>query len=216
MKKKSVVILLFAVIILLSSCGGQNNKPAQEKEITVYATVNGEQIMSDEIEYFKTRSRAQIINEYAEKYGVTDFADFWDKEFDGKTPAESLEESALEQAVEAKIKLMLMRENGVYEDVSFVGLKAKAETYNKEHENLKGNVGLKTVDLSSFYTYYVSTGEMELKNILAESTLKPTADELAAAAEKNPDLTENGQISAVVDEKYEKMIADLIDNAEIK
>lgn len=216
MKKKSVVILLFAVIILLSSCGGQNNKPAQEKEITVYATVNGEQIMSDEIEYFKTRSRAQIINEYAEKYGVTDFADFWDKEFDGKTPAESLEESALEQAVEAKIKLVLMRENGVYEDVSFVGLKAKAETYNKEHENLKGNVGLKTVDLSSFYTYYVSTGEMELKNILAESTLKPTADELAAAAEKNPDFTENGQISAVVDEKYEKMIADLIDNAEIK
>ncbi len=215
MKKQSIILLLAAFVLLFSSCGGQHEKTSDKKEITVYASVNGEQIMSDEIEYFSSRSRGQIINEYAEKYGVTDFSDFWDKEFEGRTPAQSLEEAALKQAVEAKIRLVLMRENGIYDDISFAGLKRKAEQYNKEHENMQGNVGLKTVDLSSFYTYYVSTGEMELKNLLAESTLKPSSDELAAAAENNPDLTENGQISAVVDEKYEKYINDLIKNAVI-
>lgn len=216
MKKQSIIIFLAAMILLLSACGIQNVKPAEKKEITVYATVNGEQIMSDEIDYLKTRCRGQVINEYAEKYSVTDFSDFWDKEFDGKTPAQRLEEVTLNHAVETKIKLVLMRENGIYEDISFAGLKAKAEKYNEVHADMQGNVGLKTVDLNSFYTYYVSTGEMELKNILAESTLKPTDEELDEAAQNNSDLTVNGLISDVVDEKYDKMINELIENAVIE
>lgn len=216
MKKQSIVIFLAAMILLLSACSIRNIKPAEKNEITVYATVNGEQIMSDEIDYLKTRCRGQVINEYAEKYGVTDFSDFWDKEFDGKTPAQRLEEVTLNRAVETKIKLVLMRENGIYEDISFAGLKAKAEKYNEVHENMQGTVGLKTIDLNSFYTYYVSTGEMELKNILAESTLKPTDEELDEAAQNNPDLTVNGLISDVVDEKYDKMINELIENAVIE
>ena len=203
--------------MMLCSCTQQEQpEPTTVPANQCVATVNGEQIMSEEIEYFKTRYRSDIINEYAEKYGVTDFSDFWDKSFDGKTPTQSLEETALRHATEAKIKLVLMRENGIYDDVSYAGLKAKAEKYNAEHENQQGNVGLKTVDISSFYTYYVSTGEMELKNILAEGELKPTDAELAEAAQEHPDLTESGLISVVVDEKYEKMIEDSIKNAVIE
>ncbi len=199
-------------MLILPACGNKEEKPAP-KEITPYATVNGEVIMSDEIDYFKTRCRADIINEYAEKYSVKDFSDFWDKEFDGTTPAQALEKKALSQAVDAKIRLVLMRDNGVYDDISFSALKEKAEKYNKDHENVKGNVGINSIDLSGFYTYYVSTGEMELKNILAEGELKPTEDELALLKEKSPDLTDEGLISVCASEKYDKMIEELIKNA---
>lgn len=201
--------------LLMVSC---NEKPAAVKtaQNTVYATVNGEEIMSEEMEYFKSRSKADIINEYAEKYGVKDFSDFWDKEFDGKTPNEALNEKALSQAVDAKIRLVLMKENGVYDDITFSGLRKKAEEYNKTHENAQGNVGIKTVDLNSFYTYYISTGEMELKNILAESTLKPTQEEFDAQRNKNSELTDEGIISVIVDAKYEKLIDEKIKSAKVE
>lgn len=212
MKKYLSILLFLSFIILLSSCG---KTQTAEKKISVYTTVNGEQIMTDEIDYFRTRYRSQIINDYAEKYGVKDFSEFWDTEFDGKTPRQALEEYALKQAVEAKIKLVLMRENGIYDDISFSALKAKAEKYNKEHENQKGNVGLNTVNMTSFYTYYISNGEMELKNILAESILKPSQAELEAAEKEHPDLTEEGLISMVVTEKYQKMIDEASKNADV-
>ena len=213
MMKKLISVILLAAVFLLVSCGkteSKKDKPA------VCAVVNGEAITAEEKEYFSSRYRAQIINDYSEKYGIKDFSEFWDTEFDGKTPRQALEEYALKQAAEAKIKLVLMRENEIYDDISFSALKAKAEKYNKEHENQKGNVGLNTVNMASFYTYYISNGEMELKNILAESMLKPSQTELEAAEKEHPDLTEEGLISLVVTEKYNKMIDETLKNAVVE
>lgn len=211
MKKLTALISLFAVLLLLTACSDNTEQP---KEKTI--SVNGEVIASEEIEYFKSRCKADIINDYAEEYGITDFSDFWGKNFDGKTPAKELEEKALEQAVEAKIKLVMMRENGIYEDVSFTALKAKAEQFNKEHENAKGTVGINSIDMSSFYTYYISTGEMELKTVLAENELKPNQSELEAAKADNPDLSENGLVDSIVSKKYDELIAEKIKSAVIE
>lgn len=212
MKKFTVLSIITALLFCFCSC---TDTKTEAPVSTVYATVNGANIMTDEIDYFKSRSKADIINEYAEKYGVTDFADFWDKEFDGKTPTQALEELALEQAVEAKIKLVMMRENGIYDDVSFSALKSKAESYNAEHQGATKSVGITSIDLDSFYTYYVSTGEMELKNTLAENELKPDDSELDAVRNEHSDLTDEGLISLVVSEKYEKLIEQAIKDAEI-
>ena len=212
MKKTAFVFLFIVFAFLLASCSKENAEP-QKKD---YAVVNGETVTADEMDYFRGRNRAVIINEYAEKYGVTDFSDFWDKDFDGSTPSQILEDRAFEQAVEAKIKLVMMRDKEIYDDISFSGLKERAEKYNEEHKNAVGNVGIKTVDMNGFYTYYISTGEMKLKNSLAENELKPTEDELAAAESGHGGLTENGLISLVVSEKYEKLIEEKINNAEIE
>ena len=213
MMKKFISVILLAAVFLLVSCGKAESK---KDEPAVCAAVNGEAITVEEKEYFSSRYRAQIINDYSEKYGIKDFSEFWDTEFDGKTPRQALDEYALKQAAEAKIKLVLMRENGIYDDISFSALKAKAEKYNREHENQKGNVGLNTVNMASFYTYYISNGEMELKNILAESTLKPSQTELEAAEKEHPGLTEEGLISTVVTEKYQRMIDEALKNAVVE
>ena len=211
---KKLSLILFAAVFILCFAACNEKAPEKPDPNTVYATVNGEAVTVEEIDYFKSRCRADIINDFAEKYGVKDFSDFWERDFDGTTPSAELEKAALSQAAEAKIKLVMMRENGVYDDISFAGLKKRAAQYNSEHENMHGNVGITSIDMSGFYTYYVSTGEMELKNILAEGELKPTDAELAAAKEK-PNLTENGLISVIVSQKYEALIKSKIASAVI-
>lgn len=212
--KRIVTILLSAAVFLLPvGCGKTGSK---SETPAVIALVNGEAITEEETAYFSTRYKGQIINKYSEKYGITDFSEFWDKEFDGKTPRQALDEYALEQAIEAKIKLVFMRENGIYDDISYSALKTMAEEYNREHENQKGNVGLNSINMASFYTYYISNGEMELKNILAESTLKPSQAELEAAGKEHPDLTGEGLISIVAGEKYDKMIEEAVKKAVIE
>lgn len=213
MKKLSLFLFAALFVLCFAACG--ETEPKKPTPNAVRAAVNGETIMAEEINYFKSRCRADIINDFAEKYGVKDFSDFWEHDFDGTTPAKELEKAALSQAAEAKIKLVMMRENGVYDDISFSGLKKKAEQYNSEHKNMQGNVGITSIDMSGFYTYYISTGEMELKNILAKGELKPTEAELAAASEENPNLTENGLISVVVSQKYDALLKAKIASAVI-
>ena len=159
-RRRAALILLLFALAALCACS--------KDEAAGYASVNGEIITAEEIEYFKGRCRSEIINEYAGKYGVEDFSDFWDRDFDGMTPAQSLEKRALDEAVSAKLKLVMMRENGIYDDISFAVLSEMAEKFNSENENASGVVGIKTIDADSFYTYYISTGELELKRILAD------------------------------------------------
>ncbi len=211
--KKYIILIPVMILICFSSCTQKNNS---NEKITVCAVVNGENIMSDEIEYFKSRDRAEIVSQYAEKYGISDFSDFWERDFDGNSPSKALEDKAFSDAVEAKIKLVLMRDNGIYDDISFEALKKKAEQYNAEHKDKKGTVGINTVDLTSFYTYYISTGEEGLKNILAETVLKPSQEEIDSFPDKNSELTENGIISIIVSEKYDKLIKEKIGGAQIE
>lgn len=201
MKKIHVLFLIF-LMIMLTSCSVQN-----ESEVTKdYGCIGGEPITQEEVDYFRMRDRAEVVNDFAEKYGISDFSDFWETEYDGITPAEYLEKTAIEDAKDAKIRLIIMKEKGIYDTCSFADFKASAEKYNKEHAEDKPTVGINTINLDSFYTYYISTGEIELKNILAENELKPSEDEIKSEMEKNDNLTEQGAVSAIVDEKYEAFI----------
>lgn len=212
MKRKiSIIILIVTFLFCFTAC---QNEQAETNKAVAY--INGEEISSREIEYFKSRDRSDIINFYSEEYGVTDFSDFWDKEFDGITPSQALEKKALEDACDAKIRLCLMRENGIYEDISFDALEAKAQAYNAEHKDQKNVVGINTIDLSQFYSYYISTGEMTLKTTLAEGELKPTDEEINTLLSANSEMSENSAKSKLVDEKYEEYINSLLEKAEIK
>ena len=82
MRKEIRILTCFLLLLsLFAGCGKQ--KPAPNN---IVAYINGEAITAREIDYFKTRDRADIINAFSEQYGVTDFSDFWDKDFDGTTP----------------------------------------------------------------------------------------------------------------------------------
>ncbi|HBL41295.1 MAG TPA: hypothetical protein DDY98_06935 [Ruminococcaceae bacterium] len=165
MKKLLRIFPPLILLLLICACGQKPSVSAPEA--TVLATVNGEALTQTEVDYFTKRSRSDIINQYAEAYGITDFSNFWATEYGGTTPTQALRELAFSQAVQAKIELLLLKQNGIYEDISFQALHDKAVEYNQTHQN-KTAVGLTEIDLDNFYTYYLETGKMELKNRLGD------------------------------------------------
>lgn len=223
MKKKRILLLSFILLILFASCAKE-----EKTDLSAVVTVNGEAVMQQEIDYFKGKFKAELLNDYIEKYNVKYTEDFWQTEFDGKTPEQALYEKALEESIVVKLQFIEMRKEGIYEDITFDGLRTKAELFNAENENKDGVVGIKTIKMSQFYTYYFQNGVMELKNIYAEGKLKPTEKEIEEKIkEMNFQLENSGEAVTPSDyesvaadrlktEKYDLYFAELRKNAEIK
>lgn len=212
MKKFACILFALLFISIFCSCGEKEPQVVAE-----YATVNGETVTKDEIDYFSKRMKAEVLSEYVQKYDVSDFSSFWETEYDGKTPTQTLEEKAFDEAVRSKIVLVLMREKGIYDNISFAGLRQKAENFNNTNKSAdKPLVGIKSIDLEQFYTYYIANGEMELKNILGEGSLKPTDEEFEQRRKScDEDMSDEMVKSVIVGEKYNEYIAKLVKNAEI-
>ncbi len=223
MKKILSVFLLLVTAFSLFSCAKK-----EDAGKTAVLTVNGEVVTQAEIDYFKGKLRAEVLNDYLEKYDVQYTENFWQTKFDEKTPEEALNELAREESIMAKIQFILMREEGIYDDITYEGLYKKAEAFNKENADKQGVVGIKTIKMSQFYSYYLQNGIMELKNIYAEGKLKPTEEEIQQKIiEMNVELENSKDEVSVQDyesiakdklktEKYEAYIAEIRKNAEIK
>ncbi len=217
-KKVICVFLSLFFVMLFASCGEETEK------IAAVAVVNGEEITEEEFEYFRKKCKSEVLNECLEKFDAEYTENFWQTKFDGVTPEEILYERTLEECVRAKIQFLLMKEEGIYDDVSFDSLRAKAEAFNKENENKEGVVGIKSIQMSQFYSYYLETGIMELQNIYAVGKLKPSEKEiLENISEMREDTDtsleqkfESAAKSRLKTEKYEKYINELYDKAEIK
>ena len=206
---RTILILISAFLFLLCSC-------AEDEAATTVAVVNGETVTQEEFEYFKARKRADIVNYYISEFDANVDEDFWQTDFNGITPEKDLEDAAVSECVKAKIQLVLCRENGIYDDISFVGLRQRAENFNSQDKS--GAIGLKTIEMDTFYTYYIDTGVMELKNILGEKELAPTGGEINACLENFGTQEENYSAArkAAIAKKYDDMIEKLCKEADVQ
>lgn len=210
MKKVATLLILSSVFLFLfCSC-------TKDKADSVVAVVNGETVTKEEFDYFKARQRANVINYYISAFDAAVDEDFWQTDFNGTTPEKDLEDRAINECIKAKIQLVLCRENGIYDDISFVGLRQRAENFNSQDKS--GAIGLKTIDMSAFYTYYIDTGVMELKNILGEKELAPTEEEINACLENFGTQEENYTAArkTAIAKKYDDMIENLCEEAVIQ
>ena len=209
---KKVIIILFSAFVLLFFTGCKNNADINVK---IYAYVNGEAIITEEIEYFSEMEKTKVMQEFAEKYNITDFSSFWENEYNGESPKIILEKRAFERAVRAKILLVLMRDNGIYDSISFTALRDRALKFNNKN-NVSAMAGISSINTEQFYSYYIQNGELELKNILGEGILKPSAEEIAASGLVDQDLSEEMIKQSIVEEKYQKYIDFLVEEANIE
>ena len=227
--KARFFVTVFIVLLLgtlSTGCSGVNggsavSQPSSPDASAVYAVINGEDITYAELDYYKLQLRSQVTIDIIEQFSVEYSADFWQIPIDGTTPEQRLCELALNECRVAKIKLVLCRENGIYTDISFNGLKALANEYNLSKVN-SAAAGLKSIDLDSFYTYYIDTGVMQLKNILAEGKLKPAEDEVQQFIMSMPqnqiDSLEGESPDAyaqrmLVSQKFDALIAQLLNES---
>ena len=108
MKKYIGIIIAFFSVLTLFACSkpeiadvSENSREINESQNTVCAYVDGESVTKNEVDYFSERLRGKIITDYTAKYGITDFSDFWNTEYEGYLPSEELEKEALNAAVRA-------------------------------------------------------------------------------------------------------------------
>ncbi len=218
LKRLLCAVLIFTIAMTFFACAKDEVSP------TAVATVNGETITEEEFEYFRKKYKSQVLNECLEKFSVRYTEDFWQTEFEGTTPEEILYDRVLEECVRAKIQFVLMKEDGIYDDITFEGLRLKAENFNAENENKEGVVGIKSIQMSQFYSYYLQTGVMQLQNIYAEGKLKPDQKEIEEKISQlagtsdyiDEEDYESVALSKLKTEKYEKFIEELYKKAEIK
>ncbi len=211
-------------VIFLFSCTGNADYDASDSGASPVAYVNGETITENELNYFKGRLRADVAGEYVSLY-TCDYSDsFWTTPFGGKTPEDTLNERALDECVKVKLQLVLCREYGIYEDIAYEALYDKAAAYNAAHSDGQNAAGVKSIGLSSFYTYYLNNGVLELKNKMAADKLKPTDDEIARQLEEmsgevksalSGKALRNAAVELAVNEKYNEYIASLRKTAEV-
>nr|HQH63259.1 hypothetical protein [Clostridiales bacterium] len=115
----ALAALLLAAALYGCSGGGQAALAA--------GSVNGETIAAEELDYFKTRLRADVVLYFTEKYAADANAPgFWQTPYGGVTPEQELENRAFDACVRAKVQLILMREKGICGDVYYQGLDNKA------------------------------------------------------------------------------------------
>lgn len=167
-KKILFSVISFFIVLSLCACSVSYNKQKDKNDDV--GSVNGFNITQDEIDYFTKRLRSNVISKYVNDYGIEYSDDFWNRDVSGTTPEIYLFDSAFDECVRAKIQLIKCKEYGIYDDIDYSALKAKAEQFNKDNEGKK-TVGITSIDMDVFYTYYVETGALALKNKLIENNV---------------------------------------------
>ncbi len=211
------LIIPFLLILTLCSCGVGG--PAEFEPLNAY--INGEPVSWEEIDYFEDQYRSEVMSKFILEFDAVPDDNFWETPVNGITPQKYLDNLCKEKVLKAKIQLILCRENKIYEDISIDTFWQMKEQHNKTFVNNE-TIGINKIPYK-YYDYYIDNGVMELKNIIGETTLAPTDDEIQnkmiSVKEKYPDKTEDEQLSIakdiIVEEKYEAYIEKLCAKAEV-
>lgn len=213
------LIIPFLLILTLCSCSSIYSPAAELEPLNAY--INGEPVSWEEIDYFEAQHRSEVMSKFILEYDAVADDDFWETPVNGTTPQQYLDKIVKEKILKAKIQLILCRENNIYEDISIEAFWQMKEQYNKTFVNNE-TIGINKIP-DAYYDYYIDNGVMELKNILGETTLAPTEDEIESkmisVKEKYPDKAEEEQLSIakdmLVEENYDAYIENLCSEAEI-
>ena len=172
--KKRFLNLVLLTIFIYCSCSDINN-PAQN----VVALLNGEQITADEVQARLAENRASIIRYYRMHYNAVFDESFWNKVVSGRTPADMARQMTLQQVLRHKLRLMLARETGLINDISYAGFVRQLAEENERRKSAMADkkVIYGPVEYSEpIYYHYVQTS--------VNIDLQEKLDQLKLAARK--------------------------------
>lgn len=170
-----LTIMVIGAMMLMSGGAASSGK-------RVVAEVNGEPIAEAEFKRSLLQQRSAVIDYFKRTYGAKVDADFWQKDYNGETPAEKAKEWALEAAVRLRLQLELAAAKGVISDASYEGLLNEMERENarrsaavKADQPIYGPVQFEE---TGFVEFYVSRIVSRLKDIAAEQELTLNDEQL--------------------------------------
>ena len=186
----SIIITISVAIALIILLGeSKNNTPSGD-----VATVNGEPITAREFSFKLNRNKGKVIQYFMDKYSVEDTEGaFWKTEFGGETPEEYARKLTLEECIRIKVQMLLGKERGLIDDISYSSILEKLEEENKAKKLAKDN-GQTVYGLQSYgeedYFYRIfteMTGKLSEK-LKEEGLASVSSSEIQNYYEKNKDV----------------------------
>lgn len=166
MKRIISLLSVFIVLLLFSSCSvNKKDTVAEIETVAVAGVVDDEEITEEELQYFISKTRSTTIMQLASDYGIDDLSSIPSQTFEGKSFDEIVRLNAFKSAVEAKMLFIILKENGIYDDISYSFFRSEMQKYNASHSADDNAAGLSSIDEEDFYSYYISLGEIELGKI---------------------------------------------------
>ena len=139
---------------------------------SIVAYVNGECISADEFRLFVHKHRAHVFSEFRERHGIEDSKDFWTTPLGDRTPIDRLRQVALEDCVRSKMYLLMARDKGILEDVTYTGFVNRLAQENRRRKEAvaRGQVIFGPVEYgeSTGYAHFLSLLCVDIKKKLAE------------------------------------------------
>jgi len=123
-------------------------------------SINGENISEEEFAFFMKANRALCYSYFYTEHNVSQNPEFWTSSYSGERPIDYIRNKTLEILTEVKINLILARELGIIDDVSFKAFLYRFEQENKRRKAAidKGELiyGPKEYKLESYFSYWYS------------------------------------------------------------
>lgn len=175
----TILMLLLLVLVFFSF-------PKNEKsDDAVVFTLNGESVTDPEFEMVMSSLRGNVFSYFAQTYEAKDSETFWTSSFGGEVPIDVLKEKTVDILKKIKVEQLLMRSNGIVDDISFKGY---MEKLNAENEQRKQAVAKKQpiygpiqYEAESYYEMLHENRREQLVKKLAKTVLIPTEAEIKSA-----------------------------------
>lgn len=176
---------IFAVFLALSTFGFWRAVADEKREDEPLLQVNGMEVSVEEFRAAMELERVGVIHHFQTKHGADYTEDFWEKWFDGESPAGMLRMRAQNRCVARKIQQAAAVGAGILrmDDTSY---EAFLKQWQEENERRKkalaqGKIiyGPQTYGKEEYDQYVMNNMEILLKKQLTEGKLRITGRELA-------------------------------------
>jgi len=205
-----------------------NNIERPRDNDTVF-TINDEPVSKAEYLFIMSGLKANVFSYFVQKHDAKESKKFWTSEFRGEIPAELLAKKTVELLKRLKTEQILIKENGITNNISFGGFLADLETENERRrlafaKNLP-IYGPVQYEERVFYDYLHTERVEKLKRILSSGELSVKEEEIIISYEKlkitekesvvnmNSGELRNQIERELFDRKYEDMIRRMMDES---
>ena len=210
---KRTIGLCFLVFFIYGCKSDHNN-------VAFY--VNDEPVSVSEMEFWMSLSKAEVANYFYREYGMQYSDDFWNKEFDHKSPGGMLKDRALEKLVNCKVQQIFARDLGIIEKIGFDELMAEIDSFNEQRKMklARGEAiyGPQQFTPLMYFNHVFDKMVYDVKQHLLNSCL--LTDTLTANLATNGGHVAWKEKSGFmqmqyIDQKYEQLVAEMVRASEL-
>lgn len=189
--KFTVVIAAVAAIIAIAATAAYT-KQSNVSDFDPALTVNGQPVAAGEFRmHLSFVYVAKTYSYFKEKYGADPGKDFWTTSYGGEIPIRYAREKTLQDEVRIKVQQILMKENGIVDDIGYEGfLKSLKEENEKRQEAVKKGLviyGPEQYGANEYFDYQLSNNVFKLKEKLFTVELAVSEEDMRNKYESDKD-----------------------------